>query len=216
MSEHGLTLKGLLWGEHVDAKLHSTHAVGHHVERRRRSWGEHVDAKLHTNLLMAMSRDALAFARLAPRPVMDEALHVLESILDKGLGDILTSAWVTCPSLQEAADPARHGPDEVILVPLLEHTVSSKQEPAIDFTCGGVQVGSLKFAVALDLQLSGVVLRVKASRIHEIASGTCDADAKLSVADIELAERKTPKIALPLSIQLGAGIPIPRAETASA
>ena len=94
------------------------------------------------------------------------------------------------------------------MVPLDQHTISWKQEPALDFTCDGVKVYSLRFAVELELHLSPGVLRVRDGRIREIISGTCDADGKLSVANFKLAERKTPRIALS-SVQLGPGIRIP-------
>ena len=174
-------------------------------------WGEELNANLHSSLVTAMrGNGALAeAARLEFRPMMEEAQRGLASALDISLGDILTAAWVKAGKLQEAADPARHSPREVVLVPLLEHTIRSKQEPALDFTLNGQQVLSLKFVVELTLDLAGVVLRVKAGRIYEVAAGKANAAAKLSMGDAKLAERLTPDIALPLCVKLGSGIPIP-------
>jgi hypothetical protein len=174
-------------------------------------WGDEITGPLRAILLSAIgSSGSLAEAtRSELRPIMDEAQRALASLLDIGLGDILTSAWVTSGKLREAADPSRHKPDEIVRVPLLEHTVRSKQEPVLDFTLNGRRVFSVKFTIELELRLAGVVLRVWDSRIREIASGSGNAVARLSVAGAKLAERTTRDIMLPLRIHLGPGIPIP-------
>jgi hypothetical protein len=174
-------------------------------------WGEELTANLHSSLVTAMRSDGAlaAAAKLEFRPIMDEALAALGSALDISLGDILTSAWAKAAKLREAADPAQHSPQEVVLVPLLEHTIRSKQEPALDFTLNGKQVFSLKFAAEVTLELRGVILRVKAGRIREVAAGRANAAAKLSMGEATLAERSTADIALPLRISLGSGVPIP-------
>jgi hypothetical protein len=172
-------------------------------------WGEEASANLHSSLKAAMlGNPALTEAALL-RPMMDEAHQALASALNISLGDILTSAWVKAGKLQEAADPKHHTPDELVLVPLLEHTIRSKQEPALDFTVNGQQAASLKFTVELTVQLSGVILRIRASRIREVSAGKATATATLSIGEVKLAERKTQDIALPLCIKLGDGIPIP-------
>jgi hypothetical protein len=172
-------------------------------------WGEEVTANLHSSLKAAMlGNPALTEAALL-RPMMDEAHQELASAFNISLGDILTSAWVKAGKVQEAADPKLHAPEELVLVPLLEHTIRSKQEPALDFTVNGQQAASLKFTVELTVQLSGVILRIRASRIREVSAGKATATATLSIGEVKLAERKTQDIALPLCIKLGDGIPIP-------
>ena len=187
MSEAVLTVKELLGGDEIGARLQSTirTAVG-----RAQS--------------LAMS------GPLDLHPIANEAQRALASVLDISLGDILASAWATAGKLREAADPARHKPDETVLVPMLEHTVRSKQEPVLEFTCDGRKVFTLSVTVELVLRLMGVVLCVRGGRIREIASGTCSASATLSVAGVELAERTTPEIMLPMRVHLGSGIPIPK------
>ena len=186
MPEGELTLKELLGGDAVGARLQSTirSAVGH--------------------------AQALAgFNPLDLQPITTEAQRALASVLDVSLGDILESAWATAGKLREAADPARHKPDETVIVPMVEHTVRSKQEPVLEFTCDGRPVFSLSLSIELVLRLAGVVLRVRGGRIRDIASGTCSASAALSVAGVKLIERSTREIMLPMRVHLGRGIGIP-------
>jgi uncharacterized RDD family membrane protein YckC len=172
--------------------------------------GDEIRAKLRTAMRAAVGSAQVA-ALLSPqdlRPIMDEAQQALTSALNVTLNDILASAWSTVGKLREAADPGRHKPDETVVVPLIEHTVRSKQEPVLEFTYNGATVFTLSFTVELMLRLTGVVLRVRGGRIRDIASGTCSAAAALSLAGVKLIERTTREIMLPVRIHLGSGIPI--------
>jgi uncharacterized RDD family membrane protein YckC len=185
MSEAALTLNELLGGDEIRARLQAT---------------------LRT--AVGGARGVGAISPLDLNPIMGEAQKALASELNVTLNDILGSAWTTIGKLRSAADPTLHKPDETVLVPLLEHTVRSKQEPVLEFTYNGSRAFSLSFSVELVLRLVGVVLRVRGGRIREIASGTCTATASLSVVDVKVAERTTREIRLPLRVHLGSGIPI--------
>jgi hypothetical protein len=170
---------------------------------------DEVTADLYSPLVAAMrSNEALADTALL-RPMMAEARRALAEALNISLGDILTSAWIKAGEVQKAADPMHHPPDELVQVRLLEHTIRYRQEPELDLTLNGKKVHSLKFTVELAVQLSGVILSIRASRIREVEGGKGAATATLSIGEAKLAERTTPDIALPLCIKLGEGIPIP-------
>ena len=172
--------------------------------------GDELGSTLQPSIRSAVGR-AQSLAGLNPvdlHPLADEAQRALASALDIRLGDILTSAWSTASKLREAADPARHKPDETVVVPMFEHTVRSTQEPVVEFIYNGRQVFSLSVTIELVLRLAGVVLRVRAGRVREIVSGTCTASATLSVAGVKLAERTTREIGLPVRVKLGSGNPI--------
>jgi hypothetical protein len=82
-------------------------------------------------------------------------------------------------------------------------------QPANQVKSSDARVTRQSPAAELELRLAGVVLRVWDSRIHEIVSGSCNAVARLSVAEAKLAERTTREIMLPARIHLGSGFPIP-------
>jgi uncharacterized RDD family membrane protein YckC len=172
--------------------------------------GDEVRARLQSTLRSAVggAPGVGVVSRLDLHAVMEEAQKGLASVLNVTLNDILASAWTTVGRLRAAADPTLHKPDETILVPLLEHTVHSKQEPVLEFTYNGRRVFSLSSSVELVLRLAGVVLCVRDGRIREIVSGTCSATASLSVASVKVAERTTREIRLPLRVHLGSGVPI--------
>lgn len=138
--------------------------------------------------------------------VINEAAAALHEALDVSLGDILATAWTDSRKIRDAADPEMHGPDEVVIVPLLEHAIRSEHKPTLEFTVDGRSLFSLVFVVELALQLQQVVLRIKAGRIRSVVGGSCHASATLSCGGAELVRRDTRDIALPLCVDLGEGI----------
>ena len=186
MADHELTLKQLLWGAGVSAGIASCTALA--------------------------VRNAGILGTLASGPfqaIMNEAAEALSGALDVSLADILGTAWTDSKKIREAADMNVHGPDETILVPLIEHTVHSEHKPTLQFTVDGASVCSLEFVVDLALHLKEAVLRIRAGRIRRVVGGFCHARAALSCGGAELVRRETRDIALPLCINLGEGIPVP-------
>ena len=170
--------------------------------------GEQIRAKLRSAIRAAAASAAAVLGPQDLRAILDQAEQALMSALNVNLNDILASAWSTVGKLREAADPARHKPDETVAVPLIEHSVRSKQEPELEFTYNGATVFTLACSVEVTLRLSGMVLRVRGGRIRQIASGTCSASAALSLAGAKLIEHTTRQINLPGRINLGSGIAI--------
>ena len=179
-------------------------------------WGREVSAGIAACLTQAAkSADKLGAA--APlQAVMNEAAEAFSEALNVSLGDIVTTAWTDSHKIRDAADPEVHGPEEVILVPLLEHAIRSEHKPTLEFTVDGQSVFSLVFVVELALELQGVVLRIAAGRIRSVVGGSCHASATLSCGGLELVKRETRDITLPLCVDLGDGIPIPSRKDASA
>jgi hypothetical protein len=186
MAEATLTLRELLWGTDVTAGIASS--VGFAIEK------------------------AGAFKAVAAAPVqsiINEAAQALGEALDISLGELLAKAWVDSRSILEAADPGLHRPDETVLVPLVEHSIHSQHKPTLEFTINGGAVCSIEFVVDLSLELQEVVLHIRGGRIRKVVGGSCHAQAALLCEGVELVRRETPDLALPLSVDLGEGVPIP-------
>ena len=192
MANIKLTVRELLWGAGVSAGVAACIAVA----------GKNVG-----------SLSAVAGAPL--QAVMNEAAEALSEALDISLGDILATAWTDSQKIRDAADPAVHGPEQVILVPLAEHAIQSEHRPTLEFTIDARSVCSLEFIVELTLHLQEVVLRIRAGRIRSVVAGSCHATAALSCGGAELVRRETRDISVPVCVDLGEGIPIPTRKPAS-
>jgi len=129
-------------------------------------------------------------------------------LLDVSLVDIMGSAWQKYASLWKYGDPQKYSPSESVLVPLGEHTIDSKHEPAIEVLVGDKPVFRLKFNIELALKPKSAILRIQAGRIKEIQPGEVYAEGKIKFGEVVLAERKSQTVAFPRSINLGDGIAI--------
>jgi hypothetical protein len=129
-------------------------------------------------------------------------------LLDVSLVDIMGNAWQKYASLWKYADPQKYPPSESILVPMSEHTIDSKHEPAIEVLVGDKPVFRLKFNIDLALKPKSAILRVQSGRIKEIQPGEVYAEGKIKFGEVVLVERKSRTVAFPRSIDLGDGIAI--------
>jgi hypothetical protein len=129
-------------------------------------------------------------------------------LLDVSLVDIMGNAWHKYASLWKYADAQKYPPSESILVPLGDHTIDSKHEPAIELLVADKPVVRLKFIIDLALQMKSAILRVQGGRIKEIQPGEVYAEGKIKFGEVVLSERKSRTVAFPRSIDLGDGIAI--------
>lgn len=129
--------------------------------------------------------------------------------LDVNLAGIIFSAWKKYQRLQEYRDPAKHPPDETILVPLAEHTIESVHRPHVDIMVNEASIGRFEFEIRLALRLEGVILTVRGGKIRAIGAGRCRAEGSLKCAGVTVVERQTGNFELPSAIDLGDGVDIP-------
>ena len=129
-------------------------------------------------------------------------------LLNVSLVDIMGSAWQKYASVWKYADPQKYPPSESVLVPLGEHSIDSKHEPAIEVLVGDKPVIRLKFNINLALNPKSVILKIQGGRIKEIQPGEVQAEGKIKFGEVVLFERKSRSVAFPRSINLGNGIAI--------
>jgi len=138
--------------------------------------------------------------------VTSEVGKRFSELLNVSLVDIMGSAWQKYASLWKYGDPQKYPPSESVLVPLGEHTIDSKHEPAIEVLVGDKPVIRLKFNIDLALNPKSAILRIQGGRIREIQPGEVKAEGKIKFGEVVLFERKSRTVAFPRSINLGDGI----------
>lgn len=138
--------------------------------------------------------------------VWDAVKDQVEKLLDVRFVDIFLGAWTKYQALRKYCDPSQYPPDETHLVPLLEHTITSTHEPAIEITIGDAFRETIPFQIKLSLKLSGMLVQVRAGRILKVYAGRCQGDGSLQCSGVTLIERKTAEVHLPGMMDLGEGI----------
>ncbi len=138
---------------------------------------------------------------------------IVES-LDFGMAEhILGPAWKKLEVLQQYRNPDEFPPEETVLVPIAEHTVTSAHSPHVEIRLKQVQVGRLDLSVELVLELKGVLLEVQGGVIRRVQAGSCQGRGRLACRfrdkEVWKVERSSGKIDFAGGLPLGNGIPIP-------
>ncbi len=153
----------------------------------------------------ALSAQAAAIPWEAARAEID---RVVRSALDVKLDDVLVSAWVRSALLVRYLDSSKYAPDQAILAHLSEHTIKTTLKPSIDVYVGDVLVKAVPLEAQLSLALKGFVLTIKGGRVLQIATGTCKATGKVTLAGVPLAEKTLESFSFPGVIHFPDGRPI--------
>ncbi|HTZ17908.1 MAG TPA: hypothetical protein VMB78_05660 [Dissulfurispiraceae bacterium] len=139
---------------------------------------------------------------------IEEVSRKVPEILDVSLPEIIVSAWNKYRLLAKCCDPDKYSPDEVFLVPLIDHTITSEHKPHIDVLLGERPFFRIDFIIDISLMLNGFIARVQGGRLKEIRTGLCKASGSIKCDGFMLAERESAPLELPGSIDFGDGVPI--------
>ena len=131
-----------------------------------------------------------------------------EALLDVPLSDILVGAWNKYRILLKYVDKEKYPPEEVIMVPLVDHTIESEHHPYLEFLLNEKSIGKIEFQITIAVTLEGFVLKIQDGRIREILTGNCKGKGTIQCENAVLLERESAPISLPGSIDLGAGVAI--------
>ncbi len=132
----------------------------------------------------------------------------LEQVMAVQIGEILLASWSKLGALNEAMKSTGADPTSVVILPLLDHKVSSTHAPCIDLLCAGKELAKLAFDISVVLQLKGVELEVRRGAITAVTAGKAVAEGKLVLAGKTLVQRKSKDLPLPGRLALGAPSPV--------
>lgn len=128
--------------------------------------------------------------------VLTEVIGTSTKLLDIKLKDILLSAWGKYSEVQKFLDKDKFGTDEVFMVPLAEHTITSEHHPKIEIRMGEIYLGKIDFDLELNLSLSGIILKISQGNIQEVKAGKCVSNGTFSCEGIPLFENESSEFML--------------------
>ncbi len=163
----------------------------------------------HPDMEMLKTKIAKECKGLAWSFTTKDVRKKIEDLLDIDVVTIMVRAWNKYRELQKYTDSKQYPLTDTYLVSLAEHTVSSTHHPYIEVTVNENPVGRIEFEVKVTLTLKGIILTVKGGRIMAIETGSCKGKGTIAYKGIPVFERETDSFALPGTIDLGQGIPIP-------
>lgn len=126
----------------------------------------------------------------------------LAELLDISLIEVVLRGWKKYAMVRKYTGPDAPSTDEMVLIPLSEHTIRSEHKPHIEILRGGKEVARITFPVILELCLDGFALKIRNQRIEEIQTGKLLASGTLKCEGVAIVEKKLQPIELPGSIRL--------------
>jgi hypothetical protein len=135
-------------------------------------------------------------------------LEAAGSLLDIRLLDVLDRAWKKGRELEAYRDTEKYPPDKTFPVPLVEHKITSTHKPHVEIQMNAKTVGSVHFAVNIEIAVKGMTLEIRNARIKKIHAGDCKAKGSFLCEGFLLAERESKPLDLPGTIDLGEGLEI--------
>ena len=133
---------------------------------------------------------------------LGEAMHV--SVLAT-----LANGWKHYTMFMEDVRRSRSNPEVEIVSAIADHSIHSTLHPFVDVRLGGKTVHEIAFDVSLVTTIKGLLLGLKKGEIVSVEMGDCEWTGKISVAEVDVLERKLKKLALPGHLRLKQGIAIP-------
>ena len=130
-------------------------------------------------------------------PIIEGVSKALHEALDVPVSSILAKAWDRVRELRAAMNQTRDGEKAAVLVPLLDHTITTEHRPYVDVVVEGTAIARLVFPLKLALELEGIVLRIAKGRLTDVMAGQLKLKATLKFADFVLLEKAVSPIAIP-------------------
>ena len=131
-----------------------------------------------------------------------EALHV--SVLGT-----LANGWKHYTMFMDDVRRSRSSPEVEIVSAIADHTINTTLHPFVDVQLGGKTVHEIAFDVSLVTTIKGLLLGLKKGEIVSVEMGDCEWSGKITVAEVDVLERKLKKVTLPGHLRLKHGIAIP-------
>ena len=165
-------------------------------------------AALESSVAIASLREVLANrARLLQWPwVFQQVRMKLPDLFDVNVIEVMLLAWKKYLLLARYADQRTYPPDDVILVPLVEHSFQYRQRPYLQIMVGEQEAGKIEFDVTFSLKLKAFIVKIHNARIEAIQTGICEGKGSIGLENVVLAEKVFGSIKLPGSIDLAEGI----------
>ncbi len=132
----------------------------------------------------------------------------IDNLLDIKVSEILLRSWKNINDLSKYKDIQKYPPERSFLVPLLEHTISSKHKPEIVIEIEPLFKKTIPFDVTVKLVLKGFTLEIQAGLIKKIHTGECKGTGSVQCMNVTLLEKASGDITLPGIIGLGEGVPV--------
>ena len=140
-----------------------------------------------------------------------EAAGAAAGLLDGDLTGMIVAGWRTHHDLVGAARRTLAAPTTTELVDLVDHQVTTTQQPSVAVLVDGRQVTTIQVSLSVQFDVGALVAGVKAGRLVALHAGHCEVTATLGVQGTGVLTRHA-KFDLPGVVPVKPGIRLLPAE----
>jgi len=145
---------------------------------------------------------------IVPDLFYEKMIKQISELLKIDLRAILLSAWSASDELKKFLDSKNYSEDEIVMVPLAEHKISSEHNPTLKPAINQVPIAEITFNIALEFVLKGVILNIQNGVITDVSLGNFAGKGAVKYRDTTILEKEV-NLPDPFgAISLGKGIPI--------
>ena len=112
---------------------------------------------------------------------------------------MLVWGWKKRREIIKYRDTKKYPPEKAYLVPLLEHSLTSKHASTVEAVYNGKSIAKIKFDITVKLNLDGAVLKIRNARIEEVKYGSCTGAGNIAYGGVKILEKETAPFDLPAS-----------------
>ncbi len=143
-----------------------------------------------------------------PEKFFEEIFKQLSDLLNIDIRAIILSVWSKSGEFQKYLDARNYSPDETVLVPLAEHTITSEHNPSLKSFLNKIPLGKMTFHINIELTLKGVIAKIQNGKLWGGSIGSCAGKGSITFGDKHILEKESQPILLPATIELHDGIPL--------
>ncbi len=122
--------------------------------------------------------------------------------------DIFADTWSKREELSEYTDAKKYPPNTTVIVPILEHSLETEQNPVIEPKYSGISMGTMELQAEVNFDVEGAILEIRNAKITKIHLGKVFGEGALKFAGVPFLEKDKTELNLPATIDLGEGIPL--------
>ncbi len=165
-----------------------------------------IDSDQFKPIQKKISKELKSF--VVPDILYEKIIRELGTLLNIDLQGILLQAWNASGNLHKYMDPKTYGDDDIIFLPLAEHSIVSELHPKLRPTINDISIGEIQFDVDLKISLKGAILKIRSGCIMEISITEASLAGSIRYQDFTLLQKEGDFNAFSGSLNLGDGIPI--------
>lgn len=163
---------------------------------------------LETSGLAAVVREQLSgFTRATGDQAVKEVERITTDLTRLNPVQIIIDALTSFHELHKAGERTIEQPGSAELVELIGHEITFQQQPSITVVVNGQHVATLPMLLSLIVDIQALTATVRTGRLTALQIGRCAATGTVAISGRTVLSRTGP-ITMPVSVPLGAGIPL--------